>query len=65
MDFTLTEQEQLLKDTAHRLLAAECPPSVVRAHVDDRQAADSLWQHLAGWTELGAGPGLGCGLPRG
>jgi alkylation response protein AidB-like acyl-CoA dehydrogenase len=56
MDFTLTEDEQLLKDTARRLLTAECPPSLVRAHIDDRQVAGGLWEHLAGWTELGAGP---------
>jgi alkylation response protein AidB-like acyl-CoA dehydrogenase len=56
MDFTVTEDERLLKDTAHRLLAAECPPSLVRAHVDDREAASGLWEYLAGWTELGAGP---------
>jgi len=56
MDFTLTEDEQLLKDTAHRMLAAECPPSLVRAHIDDRDVAGGLWEHLAGWTELGAGP---------
>jgi alkylation response protein AidB-like acyl-CoA dehydrogenase len=56
MDFTLTEDEQLLKATAHRLLTAECPASLVRAHVDDREVAGRLWEHLAGWTELGAGP---------
>ena len=56
MDFTLTDDEQLLKDSAHRLLAAECPPSLVRAHIDDREVAGGLWEHLAGWTELGAGP---------
>jgi alkylation response protein AidB-like acyl-CoA dehydrogenase len=56
MDFTLTEDEQLLKETARRLLTAECPPSLVRAHIDDREVAGGLWDHLAGWTELGAGP---------
>jgi alkylation response protein AidB-like acyl-CoA dehydrogenase len=56
MDFTLTEDQELLRDTAHRLLAGECPPSLVRAHIDDRAAADLLWRHLAGWTELGDGP---------
>jgi alkylation response protein AidB-like acyl-CoA dehydrogenase len=56
MDFTLTEDQELLRDSARRLLAAECPPSLVRAHIDDRDAIDRLWQHLAGWTELGGGP---------
>ena len=43
MDFTLTDEQELLRDTARSLLAKECPPSLVRAHIDDPAAADPLW----------------------
>ena len=58
MDFALTEEQVLLRDTARRLLNAECPPSLVRGHIDDRSLAgpDGLWRHLGEWTELGDGP---------
>jgi hypothetical protein len=58
MDFMLTDEQVLLKETARRLLAAESPTSVVRAHTDDRSVAgpDGLWRHLGEWTELGSGP---------
>ncbi len=55
MDFKLTSDQELLRDTARRLLAAECPPAAVRAHIEDRSAANGLWGHLAGWTELSSG----------
>jgi alkylation response protein AidB-like acyl-CoA dehydrogenase len=38
------------------MLAKECPPTLLRAHADDRRALGSLWSHLAGWTELASGP---------
>jgi alkylation response protein AidB-like acyl-CoA dehydrogenase len=56
VDFSLTEDQELLRDTARNLLAKECPPSLVRAHVDDPQAAMALWEHLRSYTALGAGP---------
>ncbi|HVM41433.1 MAG TPA: acyl-CoA dehydrogenase [Acidimicrobiia bacterium] len=56
MDFSLTDDQQLLKDTARTLLTKECPTSLVRAHMDDPSVADTLWGELAGWTELGDGP---------
>jgi alkylation response protein AidB-like acyl-CoA dehydrogenase len=58
MDFALTEEQVLLRDTARRLLSAECPPGLVRAHIDDRSLAgpEGLWRHLSQWTELGDGP---------
>ena len=31
MDFSLTDDQELLRDTAHKLLDRECPPSAVRA----------------------------------
>jgi alkylation response protein AidB-like acyl-CoA dehydrogenase len=56
VDFTLTDEQQLLRDTARALLARECPSSLVRAHLDDPAAADPLWKHLREWVELGDGP---------
>jgi alkylation response protein AidB-like acyl-CoA dehydrogenase len=56
MDFTLTPDQELLRDSARSLLTKECPTSLVRAHTDDPSAADPLWKHLREWTELGAGP---------
>ena len=56
MDFTLSDDQQLLRDTARGLLEKECPASLVRAYQDDVSAADRLWEHLLEWTELGRGP---------
>ena len=56
MDFTLSEEQELLRQSARRLLTNECPPTLVRAHVTDRAAAAPLWGHLCEWTELGDGP---------
>jgi alkylation response protein AidB-like acyl-CoA dehydrogenase len=56
MDFSLTPEQELLRDSARSLLRKECPTSLVRAHMDDPSAADPLWKHLREWTELGRGP---------
>jgi alkylation response protein AidB-like acyl-CoA dehydrogenase len=56
MDFTLSEDQELLRDTAHSLLAAECPTSLLRAHMDDPAAADPLTAHLRDFAGLGGGP---------
>jgi alkylation response protein AidB-like acyl-CoA dehydrogenase len=56
MDFTLSEEQELLRSTARRLLAGECPPAVVRAHLSDRRVAGQLWTHLGEWTALADGP---------
>ncbi len=55
MDFALTDEQQLLVDTARQLLSNECPPSLLRAHTDDRSASRPLWEHLRGFAELGRG----------
>jgi alkylation response protein AidB-like acyl-CoA dehydrogenase len=56
MDFSLTDEQELLVETAKVLLAKECPPSLLRATIDDPDAARPLWDdHLRDWTELGAG----------
>src|SRR4051794_1853215 len=46
MDFTLSDEQVLLRDTAQALLTRHCPTSLVRAHIDDPSAADPLWDHL-------------------
>ena len=56
MDFTLTEEQTLLRDTARALMTNECPPALVRAHIDDPAVADSLWAHLRDFAALGDGP---------
>jgi len=56
MDFSLTDDQQLLRDTATKLLERECPPSVVRAHIDDPSVYEPLWRHLNEYTALGTGP---------
>ncbi len=56
MDFSLTDEQQLLRDTAAKLLARECPPSLLRAHIDDPSVYESLWKHLREYTALATGP---------
>jgi alkylation response protein AidB-like acyl-CoA dehydrogenase len=56
VDFALTDEQTLLRDTARALLAKECPPSLVRAHLDDPSVADGLWAHLRDFAALGNGP---------
>ena len=45
MDFSLTDDQQLLRDTATKLLDRECPPALVRAHIDDPSVYEPLWRH--------------------
>ena len=56
MDFSLTDDQQLLRDTATKLLERECPPALVRAHIDDPSVYEPLWRHLREYTALGTGP---------
>src|SRR5438552_12535902 len=56
MDFSLTDDQELLRETAHKLLDRECPPALVRAHIDDPAVYESLWRHLTEYTALGTGP---------
>jgi alkylation response protein AidB-like acyl-CoA dehydrogenase len=55
VDFSLTPDQQLLSDTARKLLERECPPALVRAHIDTPAAYEPLWRHLSEYTALGAG----------
>lgn len=56
MDFTLSADQELLRDTARQLLERECPPTLLRAYIDDPAAADPLWQHLRDFAPLGEAP---------
>ena len=56
MDFTLSPDQELLRDTAQQLLQRECPTSLLRAHIEDPAAADPLWRHLRDFAGLGDGP---------
>ena len=56
MDFSLTPDQELLRDTGRKLLERECPPALVRAHIDDPSAYEPLWRHLSEYTALGSGP---------
>jgi alkylation response protein AidB-like acyl-CoA dehydrogenase len=56
MDFTLTDEQELLRDTARALFAKECPIERVRAGIDDPGATGGLWtDHLREWVVLGDG----------
>jgi alkylation response protein AidB-like acyl-CoA dehydrogenase len=52
MDFTLSEEQVAMVDAMRSLLARECPTSLVRAHMTDRSAHESLWSHLSSWTDV-------------
>ncbi|MSO79315.1 MAG: acyl-CoA dehydrogenase [Acidimicrobiia bacterium] len=56
MDFSLTDEQVMLRDTARALLAKECPPILVREHVDDPTVALPLWSQLKDFAALGDGP---------
>jgi len=56
VDFALSDEQQLLRDTARTLLAKECPTSLVRAHIEDPAVADALWGRVADFVALGDGP---------
>jgi len=55
MDFSLSDDQELLRDTARAMLANECPTTLLRAHIDDPGAADPLWTHLREFAALATG----------
>jgi hypothetical protein len=62
MDFSLSPDQQLLRETARKLMERECPPSLVRTHIDDPSAYEPLWRHLSEYTALGFGDASDCCL---
>jgi hypothetical protein len=55
VDFALTDEQELLRESTRSLLARECPTTLVRAHMDDLAASAPLWDHLRSFSELGTG----------
>jgi alkylation response protein AidB-like acyl-CoA dehydrogenase len=55
VDFSLTDEQHLIRDTATALFSKECPPSLVRAHIADPSAADPLTAQLREFAALGTG----------
>jgi alkylation response protein AidB-like acyl-CoA dehydrogenase len=66
MDFEFTEDQLALRANARDVLAAACPPSLVRRAYDGAAAGDELWPRLVelDWPGLGVAEehgGLGLG----
>lgn len=56
MDFTLSEEQKMIRETAQTLFRKECTLDTVRKAWQDRSQAEPLWdKHLNGWVELAAG----------
>jgi len=57
MDFTLTGEQLIIRDTARNLFARECPRGLLARAWDDPGAAAPLWRdHLADWVGLAEQP---------
>jgi Acyl-CoA dehydrogenase, C-terminal domain len=57
VDFRLTDEQELLVETARSLFADQCPSTLVRAVADDPSAAQALFdKHLRDWVALAGGP---------
>jgi alkylation response protein AidB-like acyl-CoA dehydrogenase len=56
VNFALSDDQVLLRDTARQLLADHCPPSLLRAHMDDLAAAEPLCAVIGDFVNLGVGP---------
>ena len=56
MDFRLTEEQALLRDTARRLLHEQCQPTLLRSHLENRRAYLPLWEQIGDFVALGDGP---------
>ncbi|KOU58911.1 acyl-CoA dehydrogenase [Streptomyces sp. MMG1533] len=54
MLFEFDAEQRLWQDTVHKAVAKECPPTLVRAVVDDGADPAPLWRVYGdlGWTEL-------------
>ena len=67
MDLELSDDQQVLRDNIRTVLAAACPPSLVRGVFEHDAEVTGLWRQMVelGWPALGireqAG-GLGLGF---
>ena len=56
MDFRLSEEQELVQNTARSLLNNECNLDFVRASWQDRKLGKKLWtDHLSEWTDIARG----------
>jgi alkylation response protein AidB-like acyl-CoA dehydrogenase len=56
MDFTLTEEQKMIRETAQTLFRKECSVDTVRKAWVDRAVGQQLWsKQLSGWVELADG----------
>src|SRR4051794_20364559 len=67
VNFGFDEDQEALRESADKVLAAECPPSVVRAALEDPDAWKPLWETIVGlgWPALAvpeAHGGIGLGV---
>ncbi len=58
MDFTLSPDQELLRDTGRALVREHCPASLVRAYAEDPSVADDLTARLSEFAGLVAGPAV-------
>ena len=58
MNFSFSDDQLLLRDSARQLLADQCPPALLRAHTDDIAASRPLWEHISDFVPLGIGPAV-------
>ncbi len=55
MDYDLSSEQNILKESAHKLLAKECPSEFVREMAEDKTGySEKLWKKMAdlGWMSL-------------
>ena len=57
MDFSLTDEQRIIQQTARNLFSRECPRDLVRAAWEQPDVVQPLWNdHLLDWLELAAQP---------
>lgn len=57
MDFSLTDEQRIIQDTARSLFVAQCPLDLVKAAWENIDAAQPLWEkHLSDWLGLSEQP---------
>src|SRR5689334_9664086 len=56
MDFTLSADQEMVRDTARSLFSKEWPTSSVRAHFEDPSVADGLDKRLREFAGLAEAP---------
>jgi alkylation response protein AidB-like acyl-CoA dehydrogenase len=57
VDFSLTDEQRIIRETARSLFGRECTPDLVRRAWEEPESAVPLWRdHLQGWLGLSTGP---------